>query len=73
MVSREYEGLAGVGGVKDVCRQSAEAFSRSGLRATVVMPCYGFIEPQAHGFKGRVAKPYRLEDLIAVLNRVLDS
>ena len=27
----------------------------------------------AHGFKGRVAKPYRLEDLIAVLNRVLDS
>ncbi len=27
----------------------------------------------AHGFKGRVAKPYRLEDLIAVLKQVLGS
>ncbi|MCK9295689.1 MAG: glycogen/starch synthase, partial [Desulfobulbaceae bacterium] len=25
MITREYDGLAGAGGVKDVCRQLAEA------------------------------------------------
>ena len=35
MVCREYEGLAGAGGVKDVCRQSAEAFARNGFRVTM--------------------------------------
>lgn len=50
MISREYEGIAGAGGVKDVCRQSAEAFARNGHKVHVVLPCYGFIEPEANGF-----------------------
>ena len=50
MVSREYEGLAGAGGVKDVCRQSAEAFAKSGHQVHVVLPCYGFLDPGQKGF-----------------------
>ncbi|MDZ7641261.1 MAG: glycogen/starch synthase [Desulfurivibrio sp.] len=50
MVSREYEGLAGAGGVKDVVRQLAEALARSGRRVSVVLPLYGFIETEAAGF-----------------------
>ncbi|MDH3394406.1 MAG: glycogen synthase, partial [Desulfobulbaceae bacterium] len=51
MVTREYEGLAGAGGVKDVSRQLAEALVRAGCSVTVVMPLYGFIDPRKHGFK----------------------
>ncbi|MEJ2691415.1 MAG: glycogen/starch synthase [Deltaproteobacteria bacterium] len=51
MISREYEGLAGAGGVKDVCRQAAEAFARSGHKIHVVLPCYGFIDPEQKGFR----------------------
>ena len=51
-VSREYDGLAGAGGVKDVCRQLAEALS-SLARITVILPCYGFMDPKALGFKER--------------------
>lgn len=52
MVSREYDGLAGAGGVKDVCRQLAEILSGKGLiRVRVVMPRYGFMNPVALGFK----------------------
>lgn len=51
MVSREYEGLAGVGGVKDVCRQLAETLVRcGGCSVTVILPRYGFIRPAEHGF-----------------------
>ena len=39
MVSREYDGLAGAGGVKDVCRQLAEALVKHGdSRVQVVLP-----------------------------------
>ncbi len=51
MVSREYEGIAGAGGVKDVCRQSAEAFARNGHKIHVVLPRYGFIDPAQNGFR----------------------
>ncbi len=51
MVTREYEGLAGVGGVKDVSRQLAEALGRDGCSVTVLLPLYGFIDPQQLGFK----------------------
>jgi len=52
MVSREYDGLAGAGGVKDVCRQLSEALAGKGkIRVRVVMPRYGFMNPVALGFK----------------------
>jgi len=50
MLSREYDGLAGAGGVKDVARQLAEALCRSGRKVSVVLPLYGFMDPQQLGF-----------------------
>ncbi len=50
MVTREYEGLAGAGGVKDVCRQLANALARSGRAVSVVLPLYGFMKPAELGF-----------------------
>ncbi|HET98265.1 MAG TPA: glycogen synthase [Desulfurivibrio alkaliphilus] len=50
MLSREYDGLAGAGGVKDVVRQLAEALVESGRRVSVVLPLYGFMDPEAAGF-----------------------
>lgn len=49
MVTREYEGLAGRGGVKDVCRQLAEALSRAGKSVTAILPLYGFMSPEEIG------------------------
>jgi len=47
MLSREYGDLAGAGGVKDVCKQLAEAFAGwSDRDVRVVMPRYGFIKPE---------------------------
>mgnify|MGYP003588729618 CR=1 FL=1 len=52
VVSREYEGIAGAGGVKDVCRQLAESLVRYGKgRVSVVLPRYGFIDPSALGYR----------------------
>lgn len=51
MLTREYEGLAGVGGVKDVSRQLAESLARIGKSVTVVLPCYGFMDPEKLHFK----------------------
>jgi len=51
IVTREYEGLAGAGGVKDVSRQLAEALAESGRSVSVALPCYGFIRPQERGFR----------------------
>ncbi len=51
MVSREYDPIAGAGGVKDVCRQLAEALVAKGCRVSVVLPRYGFIDPQNLGFR----------------------
>ncbi|MDD2463424.1 MAG: glycogen/starch synthase [Desulfobulbus sp.] len=51
IVTREYAGLAGAGGVKDVSRQLAEALvGTRGIAVTVIMPRYGFMEPGALGF-----------------------
>ena len=49
-VSREYEGLAGAGGVKDVSRQLAAALAHSGRKVSVVLPLYGFMDAVAAGF-----------------------
>ena len=43
-VAREYAGIAEAGGVKDVVRGLAEALSRAGGSASVVLPLYGFME-----------------------------
>lgn len=52
MVSREYDGLAGAGGVKDVCRQLSETLARKGrAKVRVVVPRYGFMNPGQLGFK----------------------
>ncbi|MFA6898703.1 MAG: glycogen/starch synthase [Desulfurivibrionaceae bacterium] len=50
MLTREYDGLAGAGGVKDVARQLAEALARSGRKVSVVLPLYGFMDPKRLGF-----------------------
>lgn len=50
MLTREYDGLAGAGGVKDVARQLAEALARSGRTISVVLPLYSFMDPKKPGF-----------------------
>ncbi|ADH86765.1 glycogen synthase [Desulfurivibrio alkaliphilus] len=50
MITREYDGLAGAGGVKDVVRQLGEALALAGHRVSVVLPLYGFMNPEALGF-----------------------
>ena len=51
MISREYGDLAGAGGVKDVAQQLAEALARwSGRKVRMVLPMYGSIDPEKHGF-----------------------
>ncbi len=52
MVTREYGNLAGAGGVKDVTAQLASALAAwTGRKVSVVMPCYGFMDPQSHNFQ----------------------
>ena len=59
MVSREYDGLAGAGGVKDVCRQLAEALVQYGeCRVRVVLPRYGFMDARKLDFS-RLPLPRR--------------
>ncbi|MCK5194227.1 MAG: glycogen/starch synthase, partial [Desulfobulbaceae bacterium] len=50
LITREYDGLAGAGGLKDVCRQLAQELSRS-AKVSVCLPLYGFMTPQAYGFR----------------------
>ncbi len=51
MITREYDGLAGAGGVKDVCRQLSEALVEHGKsQVRVVLPRYGFMNPKSDGF-----------------------
>ncbi len=51
ILTREYDGLAGAGGVKDFTAQLAGALARKGNRqVTVILPCYGFMEPEKLGF-----------------------
>jgi starch synthase len=51
MITREYRGIAGAGGVKDVVCELSEALARAGHDMTVITPCYGFVEPDKMGFK----------------------
>lgn len=74
MVTREYDQLAGAGGVKDVCRQLAESLVTHGdCEVRVILPRYGFMDPNRMGFsllpvglvKGRI-NGRRYEHLFAV-------
>lgn len=52
IVTREYEGFAGAGGVKDVSRQLAEALvSTAKAQVSVILPRYGFMDAKALGFE----------------------
>ena len=50
MLTREYKGIAGAGGVKDVSRELSEALAQAGYKLTVLMPRYGLIDPEKLGF-----------------------
>jgi len=51
MFVREYGSFAGVGGVKDVAAQLSRSLGRWNRRTvSVVLPLYGFMEPEAMGF-----------------------
>ncbi|PIE59550.1 MAG: glycogen synthase [Desulfobulbus propionicus] len=51
MISREYENIAGAGGVKDVCRQLSEVLAgNDAYTVSVVLPRYGFVDAEAMGF-----------------------
>ncbi len=51
MISREYDGLAGAGGVKDVCRQLSEVLAKEeDCAVSVILPRYGFMSPEKLGF-----------------------
>lgn len=52
-VSREYEGVAEAGGLKDVVRGLAEASLAHGIAATVVLPYYGLVSLEASPIPGR--------------------
>lgn len=45
-VTREYQGLAGAGGVKDVVRGLAEAACKQGETVVIYLPFYGFLKKQ---------------------------
>lgn len=51
MVAREYDRLAGAGGVKDVCRQLAEILAAdTHCSVRVILPRYGFMHAPRLGF-----------------------
>ena len=51
MLTREYRGIAGAGGVKDVSRDLAESLASVGYEVSVIMPRYGFVKPEELSFK----------------------
>jgi starch synthase len=66
MVSREYGELAGAGGVKDVVLQLAEALAGwSHRQVRVVLPRYGFMNAESHGF-AQLVDPDVPDDFLVV-------
>ncbi|AEH45147.1 Starch synthase catalytic domain-containing protein [Thermodesulfatator indicus DSM 15286] len=49
-LTREYRDIAGAGGLKDVAQELSEALVRKGIKVTVFMPRYGFLDPEKLGF-----------------------
>lgn len=76
LLSRELEGWAEAGGVKDVVRDQAQAFGRLGWKAHVFLPLYGFLLPQVqergvlvwsgvavhHAYSGHPWEVWRVEE-----------
>ncbi len=65
-ISREYEGIAEAGGVKDVVAGLASSLQRCGAAVTVVLPRYGFIDPDELAV---VKLPFRLHLTLPAENR----
>lgn len=65
-ISREYEGIAEAGGVKDVVAGLASSLRRCGAAVTVVLPRYGFIDPDG---LAAVKLPFRLHLTLPTENR----
>ena len=62
MVSREYGNIAGAGGVKDVVAGLSVTLARwTGRSVHVVLPCYGFMQPEEMGFS-LLVDPLRPDD-----------
>jgi starch synthase len=66
-VTREYNGLAGTREVKDLVKQLAETLSVSGEKISIVLPLYGFLNPEENGFNKsslafEVDMPYHVEE-----------
>ncbi len=51
MLSREYAGIAGAGGVKDVVKGLSRALVEMGVETHVILPRYGFLDAKAMGFE----------------------
>ncbi len=51
MLSREYGGIAGAGGVKDVVKGLSVSLAQKGIKPFVVLPRYGFLNPFELGFE----------------------
>jgi starch synthase len=70
IITREYEGLAGAGGVKDFSRQLAGALARTGCRVSVALPLYGFMQPEKLGFQAAELTPFEVDmDYVGVERR----
>lgn len=51
MLSREYAGVVGAGGVKDVVRGLSHALVQIGIETHVILPRYGFLDAEGMGFE----------------------
>jgi len=51
VLSREYGGIAGAGGVQDVVRGLCESLARQGIETVVIIPRYGFLDAGEKGFQ----------------------
>jgi len=48
LITREFEGIAGAGGIKDAVRGIAEALAKKRVRVTVFIPRYAFVKEGEH-------------------------
>ncbi len=51
LISREFDKIAGAGGVKDVTKQLAVALAKKGIKSTVAMPYYKIVDQNKHIIK----------------------
>lgn len=69
-ISREYQGIAEAGGVKDVVAGLASSLHSSGVGVTVVLPRYGFIDPDE---LDAIKLPFKLHLTLPAENRASAS